>query len=264
MTFEIAISTMHKTKEQCIEMLKLENIHCNCIIINQCDIEDYFEEIIGSQKIRIFFTRERGLSKSRNKALQNMNADIMAIADDDLIYYEGFEKIIIDYYEFNPKADIVLFNIDNYEKQYSRDNKRCGKFELSGYISMQVTFTKQFIRNNNIKFNEFFGTGSGYFSNGEECIFLANCYSAGARIFYCSNKILKRPEAESSWFNGYDEVYLKSKGAIYYAMSNILFIPYILRFALLKRKLVKNCSILKALRLMLQGKNEYLSLLKTR
>lgn len=262
MTFELAIATMYKTKEQCLEMLKNENIHCDCIIINQCDIEDYVEEKIGGQNIRIFFSKERGLSKSRNMALRNLQADIIAIADDDLYYYDDFDKIVLHYYDNNPGADIVLFNIDNYEKKYYEKSHRCGRFELSGYISMQITFTKKFISQAGIHFNELFGTGSGFFSNGEECIFLANCYSARAKIFYCANKILNRPEAESTWFNGFDVDYLKSKGAIYYAMSKWLFLPYILRFAFFKRKLVKSCSLYRALCLMMEGKKEYLLLLK--
>ena len=125
MTFEIAISTMHKTKEQCLEMLKQENIHCNCIVINQCDADEYHEEIINNQLIRLFFTKERGLSKSRNMALRNMHADIMAIGDDDILYYEGFNDIILKYYETNKNADVVLFNLEDCYKIYPNRNKKC-------------------------------------------------------------------------------------------------------------------------------------------
>ena len=87
LTFEIAISTIHKNHYEVLEMLEKENIKCNCIVVNQCD-EEHFEEIEDdSRKIRIFYTKERGLSKSRNMALRNSKADILAIGDDDLFYY---------------------------------------------------------------------------------------------------------------------------------------------------------------------------------
>ena len=86
MTFEIAIATMHKTKEEVQSMLDVMNIHCDCIVVNQCDKDDYYEENTN-RHLRIFFTKERGLSKSRNMALRNCQADILAIGDDDLYYY---------------------------------------------------------------------------------------------------------------------------------------------------------------------------------
>lgn len=263
MTFELAIATMHKTKEQCLKMLQTENIHCDCLIVNQCDIDDYNEEKINGQNIRIIFSKDRSLSKSRNLALRNMQADIMAIGDDDLYYYDNFDKTILAYYEDNPKADLAIFNIDNYEKSYSQTSKKCGQIELSGYISMQVTFTKKFIQSSDVHFNEFFGTGSGYFSNGEECIFLADSYRAGAKIFYCANKILNRPKEESSWFSGFNnEPYIMSKGAVYYAMSSRLFLLYIIRFSL-KRKILKPFGILESIRLMLKGRKKYITLQNT-
>lgn len=262
MTFEIAISTMHKNQEEVLEMLRKENIHCDCIVINQCD-EDRTEEFEReSQRIRIFYTTERGLSKSRNMALKNAQADILAIGDDDLLYYDNFEKTILDYYESSPKADVALFNMDDLYKTFPRKSRRCGFFELSGYISMEATFRVASIRGRSLQFNEFFGTGSKYFSSGEENIFLADCYHKKCKIFYCKDKIVKRLPAKSSWFTSYnDEKFIKARGAIYYAMSKKLFPLYILRFALLKRSLIRPVSSFRALKMMLKGRDEYKGIL---
>lgn len=260
MTFEIAIATMHKTKEQCLEMLNNENIHCNCLIINQCDVNDYAEEFNGNQKIRIFFTTERGLSKSRNMALRNANADIIAIGDDDLYYYSDFDKIILNYYEKNDKADVVLFNMDDCHKSFLNKSKKCSFLELSGFISMQMTFQKKILDSfpkNKIFFNEYFGTGSNYVQSGEENIFLANLWKVGAKIFYCKNKILRCDETESSWFKGFTESYIKDRGAIYWAISPILYMPYIIRFSIKMKKKTNGIGYLQILRLIRKGNLEY-------
>lgn len=263
MTFEIAISTMHKNHDEVLEMLKHENIKCDCIVINQCN-EDYSEIIEqNDQKIRIFYTTERGLSKSRNMALHNTVADILAIGDDDLFYYDDFDKIILNYYDRNPKADVVLFNMDDLYKTFPSKNRKCSFLELSGYKSIEATFCISSLQKKNLKFNEFFGTGSGCFNSGEENIFLADCYHKKCRIFYCKDKIVKRLPGDSSWFTSFnDEKFIKDRGAIYYAMSKIIFPLYAFRFVFKNRKKLKPLSIFKSLSLMGKGKKEYLQLIK--
>lgn len=262
MTFELAIATMGKTLKQVFEMLETMNVHCDCLIINQCGKDDYYEEYRNSQKIRIIFTKERGLSKSRNMALKNGQADILGIADDDLCYYDGFDQAILDYYQNNSNIDIVLFNIDDYYKNFSSRSHICNFFELSGYISMQCTLRLQSIRTNNLQFNELFGTGSEYFNSGEENIFLADCWRAKLKIAYCNNKILRRDECESSWFTGFnDESFIFTRGAIYYAISKYFFFLYIIRFAVKYRKRSKPYTIIDTIKLMLKGRDKYLNIL---
>lgn len=256
MTFEIAISTMHKTKNQILEMVKNNNIKCNCLVINQCDLDDYTEIEESNQKIRIIFTTERGLSKSRNMAIKNIHADIFLIADDDLFYYDNFEKKIIDYYTNNTDADIVLFNIDSYRKKFKQANHRCRFLELGHFISVQMTVKKKSLRN--IMFNEYFGTGSGIYDSGEENIFLADCYKAGLKIFYSSEKILRHDETESTWFKGYNNSkYISDRGPIYYQIWGIFSFLLIVRFAFTKRKKLKPISFMQAVKLMNKSKADY-------
>ena len=194
-------------------------------------------------------------------ALRNSKADILAIGDDDLFYYNSFDKLILSYYEQNSKADVVLFNMDDLYKVFPQKSRRCGFAELSGYKSMEVTFRVASIRGKSLQFNEFFGTGSGHFNSGEENIFLADCYHKKCRIFYCKDKIVKRLQGKSSWFTSFnDEKFIKDRGAIYYAMSKIFFPIYIFRFAFKNRKKLKPFFITDVLRIMFYGKKEYLNL----
>lgn len=252
MTFEIAVSTMHKKRDQIIDMLKDEKIFCNCMVINQCD-ESYYEEIKqGTQIIKIFYTTERGLSRSRNIALLNASTDILAFADDDLEYYTDFDKKIIAYYEKNPLADIVLFNMDDWEHTYPSYEFKCKFLKLSSFTSMQIT-----LKPNNVstRFNVLFGSGSKLFDSGEENVFLADCFRKKNKIFYCPEKILRRNKAESTWFKGYsDKKYVSDRGAVYYAISKFYYLPYVIRFAFSKRKKIKPITPLAAVFLMRLGK----------
>lgn len=262
MTFEIAISTMHKTKEQVKSMLDVMNIHCDCLVVNQCDVEDYYEENTG-RRLRIIFTRERGLSKSRNMALRNAGADVVAIGDDDLYYYDEFDKKILDYYCSNSKADVVLFNMDDCYKTFPAKNSKCSFVSLSGFKSVQTTLKLESVGSKGLVFNELFGAGSGHFTSGEENIFLADCYKKRLGIFYCKDKILRRDETESSWFTSFnDELFICTRGAVYYAMSKLVFLPYIVRFAVKYRNKLKPNSILSSLSLMYKGKKDFLVLMK--
>lgn len=263
MTFELAIATMHKTLKEVFEMLETMNVHCDCLIINQCDKDDYYEEYRNSQKIRIIFTKERGLSRSRNMALRNAQADILGIADDDLYYYDGFDETILAQYESTPKVDIIIFNMEDCYKEFSSKLHYCSFLELSGYKSMQCTFIVQEIKKKKIQFNEFFGTGSGYFNSGEENIFLADAWRKKLNIFYCNKKILRREKTESSWFKGFnDPVFLFTRGAVYYKVSKFLFLMYMFRFALKYRVDYKPYTFFQALGLMLDGRRECIKLYK--
>lgn len=254
MTFEIAIATMHKTIEEVKSMLDVMNIHCDCLVINQCDKEDYYEENTN-RRLRIFFTKERGLSKSRNMALRNSQADILAIGDDDLYYYDDFDKNIINFYRENESADVVLFNLDHFRKKFSSKNFECSSWQLSSFMSVQCTFNLNAIMNKKIMFNEFFGAGSKVFNSGEENIFLSECKRNKLKIYYCSKKILKCEESESTWFTTFnDEKFIMTRGSTYYLMSKLLYYPYIIRFAIKYREKLKPHSILGSLKLMEAGK----------
>lgn len=263
MTFELEISTMSKNKLEILEMLERMNIHCNCIVINQCGHDSYFEITNGQQKIRIFNSSEHGLSKSRNLAIANSKADILGIADDDLKYYDNFEEKILDFYESNPKVDIGIFNIDTYEKEFPSKGFKCKLKNLGSFISMQCTFRVNAIKKKYIKFNEYFGSGSGYFSSGEENIFLSEAYKKHLNIFYSEQKILRREESLSSWFKGYnDPKFITDRGAIYTAISPFLSSLLMLRFVIRKRELIKPVSFFDAVEFMRLGRKQYMRLIK--
>lgn len=258
MKCEVLVSTMNKKSKK--ELIKSLRINC-CTIINQItnrDMKYPKDDTISSQKFLSF--KEKGLSKSRNKAIENCSSDICVIADDDMYYVDEYEKIIKDAYKKYPDADLIAFVVDNEDVLHK---KRILKEGRVGYLrsmklqSVQVTFKRASIIKNNIKFDESFGTGSTYYW-GEENIFLFDCLRSNLKIYYVPQKIATLKISNSSWNKDNTVEHYKIQGTIYYRMSNIIYPILIIQFAIRKRNIYKNdMSMFKVIKSMFQGAKEY-------
>lgn len=258
MKIEVLVSTMNKNK---YELENKMNIKSDAVIINQTDDDSYKEYDIEGKKIKFISMNEIGLSKSRNRAIENASGDICIIADDDVVYNEEYISTIRKEYEKFKEADIIAFDVPS--KNISRPTT-INKEGYIGYLksmkisSFQITFKREKILEKNIKFLENFGAGAEH-SMGEENIFLFSCISKGMKIAYSNKKIGIVNHEESTWFKGYNKKYFEDLGAVYYAMSSKLSYVFILQFAIRKHKLYREyISFFKALRYMLEGRKEYL------
>jgi len=254
---------MKKNHEDIIFMIASMCVNSDCLIINQCTKPEQYEFKYKNNTIRCICTDEKGLSRSRNRALQESKADIVLIADDDLIYYKNYKNIIIKAYIDYPEHDIIIFNCDDYAKNYPNYSKKVSFLQTMKFCSFQLSLKRNAIIKNNIFFNTFFGSGSDYYKSGEENIFLSECYKQKIKIFYCPIKILYRINTgNSSWFTGFNnKSFIKARGAVFYALSPHLVYLLILQYAVRKRPLLKPISLVDSIVYMLQGKDEYKQLL---
>lgn len=261
MKFQVLISTMNlKSNKENIELIKKMNITTNSLTINQITEEKIqeFNQTKGSN--RVISKKEKGLSKSRNLAIEESNADICLFADDDLIYEQDYEKIILEGYKKNPKADVLCFLVESNNK--SRKIKRMctsniGKLRAMRICSFQISFKRNKLIENNIYFDENFGAGT-YYNRGEELIFLWECIDKGLKVNFISKKIASVKQEDSSWFNGYDEAFFKKQGAVFYRLSSKFYKLLIFQYATRKYNLYKDKMRIKgAIQVMLAGAKEY-------
>ncbi len=263
MELEVLISSMYQKD---LSLISKMNIRSNALLINQYDGEFKEERIIDNSNnaFRMLSMKDRGLSKSRNAAIKNSEADICVIADDDLIYKDDYVKTILDAYQKHPDADVIAFDVPSINKDRPTSvlrKTKVGLLQSMKLASFQLTFKRRSILKNDILFNDLFGAGS-IFTCGEENIWLSRCLKSGLKIRYISEEIALVNHKESTWFNGFDEAYLKTKGAMFYEISSILWLALILQYAVRKYKLYRSgLSILKAIRLMFIGRSEYKSML---
>ena len=255
---EVLVSTMFQENYDLTDKM---NIQTNAVIINQCCSEDEIEFYRNQARIKWINTSSRGLSKSRNIALEESNADICLIADDDLVYVSDYEKKIKKEFERFPDADIITFQVEGIEgkyKDYPLRAKKLNYLTLMKVSSVEVAFRRKSILKNGIRYNEIFGAGAKY-QMGEENIFLTECLKKGLKIMYAPVKIADLHLGDSSWFTGYSQEYFRSKGAQFVAMSRFVSLLYILQFSLRKHNLYKKeISFSYALKYMIQGRKNYL------
>lgn len=261
MGLQILLSAMFLKDENYIDTL---NIKSDCVIINQCDTEtkrvaDHTCPDGRIVKATYIETKERGLSKSRNMAIANADADICILCDNDVEYCDGYEDMILSSFAEHPEADLIVFYIKRPERLQPNYSvvKKMGYLSVLKIFSPEIAFRKKSI--SDVSFMEEFGAGARYIM-GEENIFLYDCLKKRKTILYVPKQIASLREEESTWFKGYGQEFFVSRGANYAAMSRMFSHLLIWQFALRKRALYGgNMTMWSAIRMMYKGRREFLT-----
>lgn len=229
MKIETLISTMNRKD---LEFISPMNLQTDVIIINQCQNEEIISEKIGHHNITMLNYNEKGLSRSRNRAIEASTAEICLIADDDMCYEDDYAQKIIAAYERYPDADIIAFQVIRTGatrlKQFRQ--KACQENYITSMkiSSVEMTFKRRSILEKGLHFNTLFGAGA-WFVCGEENIFMFDCLRQKLKVMYLPIVIGHVSCEESTWFKGYTPHYFKSMGAAYYAMSHSFSTPFIIQ-----------------------------------
>ncbi|MBR2274595.1 MAG: glycosyltransferase family 2 protein [Lachnospiraceae bacterium] len=278
MRLQVLLSAMNLKTEAYIDTL---NITSDAVVVNQTkaqkeasentaaqsdgsgeilSIERIRRENINGEKQEVVFieSSERGLSRSRNMAIQNATADICILCDNDVEYVPGYDRLILKAFEKNKDADLIVFFIKRKERSAPifKTERKMGYLSVLKIFSPEIAFRRESVKD--IPFHPLFGAGARYFM-GEENLFLYECLKRKKKILYVPVQLAELREEESSWFQGYDKRFFVSRGANYAAMSRRFSTLLILQFAIRKRKLYdRETSFQNALKYMLDGKQEYL------
>lgn len=253
MSIDILISCMHQKDWSIVERSKLQG---GAVIVNQCDRNGEEEKLINGCSVCMHSTTQRGLSRSRNMAIEHSHADICLISDDDEIYAEGYEEKLVKAFTEYPKADVILFQVQNdIGKTFSPHPFRVGYIKALKFASWQIAFRRDSIMKADIRFDVEMGSGTGHGSN-EETKFLYDCLRKRLQLQYVPVEIARLiPESESQWFKGFDTKYFLNRGwstARY--MGKFFGTLYVTYFAIRKFPLYrKDCSMFRAWANMLKG-----------
>lgn len=257
MKLSVLISCMHQKDTTIIQR---SNVRTDAVVVNQCD-ENKIQNIDmthpdgNTRKVVFINTTERGLSRSRNMAIQNSDSDVCLIMDDDEILEDNYESIILDAHEQYKNADIIVFKFKNRNKKYSDKPHKVGFIGALRVSSIEITFKRKAIIENNINFNVKMGSGTGH-GCGEENAFLYECLKKGLKIQYVPQYITTLDSSsDSHWFNGFTERYFLERGwATSQYMGKTIAILYALYYAISKRYMYKkDCSFWGAIKNMFIG-----------
>ena len=248
MNLQVLLSCMHKKEFSIIEKSNLTMV--NTLIINQCD-ENRIIDL--DNKHRVINTSTRGLSVSRNLAIQNASEDLCLICDDDEIFVDNLETIITTAYLENPDADIIIFKMFNQGAKFGNQRRKLRKYELMRVASWQVSFRHKSVKNI-IEFDPFLGAGTPS-GSGEENKFLNECYKKNLNIYYEPVELGYVAQEKSTWFHGYDKDYFYRHGSkIRYIYGLPFALMYNLYFVLTKINMYKkDSSVIDAFRWTLKG-----------
>lgn len=247
MNLEVLISCMN---QQDMRIAEQTGIQTDVLIINQCPKVEYSDdassdkntlEVQNSSRgnIRMLRTNTRGLSKSRNLAIQHAVGDACLICDDDEQLDSSYEKIILKAYEALPDADIICFRIANQPSRLKQKTQRLTKWTAMRIASWQITFRRESILKSGIRFDEDMGAGTGN-GGGEEVKFLRDCIKAGLKAYYVPKSIGTVAQTDSTWFRGFDRDFFYKRGITNrYMLGLPVSILYAAYYTMVKRDLYK-------------------------
>lgn len=234
MKVEVLVSTMHQKNRDFLERM---NIKTDAVIINQTDFSGYEEINFSKYTVKIFSTTERGVTKSRNKALKNATADICILADDDMQFSDNYEETVIDVFGKH-NADVVIFNLIDNENDLIRENdsvKKINIFNYMNYGAARIAFKRNVIKDNALSFKEAFNNNP-LPACGEDTLFLRDALKKGLKIIAVPESLAKLTNTrKSTWFKGYTKEYFFDKGVILALAHPLLSIPFAL-YLVLKHK----------------------------
>lgn len=248
MSVQVLVTTMNQKDHS---LLKRMNIQTDAIIGNQSERNEIECFDYKNRKIEWFSFAERGVGLNRNNTLMRASKDIVSFADDDMVFVDGYEKIIVKAFNELPNADILVFNI----RGSSINNSKIHRIWFSDFMrygAVRISARLSSLRLRGIFFNLCFGGGADY-CHGEDSLFLADCLKKGLKIYAVPVEIAYQTnERESTWFKGYDDKYLSDTGMLFYAMTKRWWKLLCLQDVLRHRK-IYNFPAFKALKVMLSS-----------
>ena len=132
MKLEILLSCMHQKDFSIVEKSCITG---DVLIINQADTDAFVEQNESGQHIRMLTTTERGLSRSRNMAIENACGDVCLLCDNDEIFYHDYEANILATFHRLQDADIILFDFENLPHTFPDKEYRLRFLDLFHAIS---------------------------------------------------------------------------------------------------------------------------------
>lgn len=259
---EILISTMNRDSLEFLVPMFTHSHFSNfsILIVNQTEKDKILTSDFSN--VRVINSFEKGLSRSRNLALENAIGKILVIADDDIIYQEGFISKIINAYHKFPDVAVIIFSAVNSEgnliKKYPLNSKNnLNFFDILNASSIEITLNKSIIDEARIKFDEIFGL-RGIFEMGEEAIFLSDLKKKNKQLVFKPDVIVKHESFSSSEKKSIAERYF-IQGALFTRIfnRNYIFWIFVKLFFDLKQDKIKFSVIVNLFKNAKQGHKEF-------
>ncbi len=264
MKVECLVATMNQEAQHTPALLERMNIQTDAVAINQCGRVSYDTFAFRGRTVRVISTAERGVGRSRNRALAAAKGDICLFSDDDVTYVDGYADQLLAAFAAHPEADVLTFNmasrgVERHRKEIRRPG-RVRWYSYMRYATNRLAVRRTRVEAAGICFSEHFGGGCRY-GSGEDTIFLHDCLKRGLKIYAVPICLGETDDTSSTWFGGYDEKFFFDKGALFGAIYGGPGIIFCAAFVLRHRVFFQGERPLKrthAFTRMCMGMREYL------
>lgn len=179
-------------------------------------------------------TETKGLSRSRNIAINKTKTEYLLFSDDDVVHLPKITSAIEDAF-LSTGADILTMKIRTPTgapfKDYAAKGFKHTTRSLFRVNSIEIAIKCSAIKSANITFDERFGLGST-FPTGEEIIFLFDAHRAGLKIHYVPLTIVIHPPESSGSALNRNSNLIRAKGAMFGRIFNKTALIYCLAFSI--------------------------------
>ncbi len=217
---QLLIATTHRNSLDFLKLMfcQVSIADYQIIVVNQTTPKHIIKSNLDN--VTIINSFEKGLSKSRNLAIEQATKPLCLLLDDDIALIKGFEKHIITAHNLNPEATVVSFQtLTTTGKPYWKYPKKTQKFNThirTNVLSPEITIKLEGIKKKRIEFDEYFGLGA-IFSDGENYLFLKEVAYRGLQsYFYPANIVVHEPFSSSDEVDSDRLIYART--AMYYQL----------------------------------------------
>ncbi len=261
---EIVLATMNRNSlDFLIPMFPFSDFsNFSILIVNQTQENNLL--ISEFPSVRVINSFEKGLSKSRNLGLKNAQGKVLLIADDDVVFKNDFDSIIIDTYNKFPSATGICFYAEKpdgtlFKSSLSKTKEKISQLELFNILSIEMTFNSEMLVKLGLQFDENFGLGSR-FKMGEEAIFLSDVKSKNQLLIIEPQVVVVHSPLSTDDTISFEERYY-IQGAFFKRVENInYYLGLFLKvFFDLKQHKIKMSQVFSAIKNANRGKNDFLN-----
>lgn len=182
LTLDVLIATYSPDGLRRVEEMNLPRVEGVCYIVSWqahdgAQVPGYFD---GRDDIRIYRLGTPGVSNNRNNAIARSSADIMLMADDDLIYTPSRLTAVVRAFEDRPWMEMASFMYEGEDaKTYPAHECSLSKLPKGFFQTTFEIAVRRDSRAGRLRFSSDFGPGARDWSVGEDTVFLLTARRMG-------------------------------------------------------------------------------------
>jgi hypothetical protein len=261
---QILIATMNRTDFDFLKAMFVFSDFSmfNLLVINQTSSDKQLKSDFDN--VEVINSFERGLSNSRNLALQKASKELVILTDDDVVFQSGFEDCVLKAFNSNPTHDGFRFQFlngkGNLAKKYPKQfEDTLSDLEILNSSSVELVFKRRSILESKVQFDTDFGIGT-QFSMGEEAIFVADVIKKGLKIGFIPETLVAHSHPSTGHKTDIYSIYFIQSAVFYRIFPKMYLFWVLLKLTFdLKHRKVRHRNIIKLLIQAKKGKKAYVN-----